>query len=118
MDEREEMRRLISVIEKGAGGASLEQNIEDLRLFANTASFFANKLNSKLKAGRGKRASIKGGVSSAVKQRTTQARQMPQTAQTQPTLPKARSTAISSADYERLRSIQPVPAVSPISMDA
>jgi len=30
MSERDEMRRLIDVIEKGAGNASVEQNVEDL----------------------------------------------------------------------------------------
>ncbi len=49
MSERDEMRRLIDVIERGVMSASVEQNIEDMRLFANTASFIANKLDVKLK---------------------------------------------------------------------
>lgn len=49
MSEREEMRRLIDVIERGVMSASVEQNIEDMRLFANTASFIANKLDVKFK---------------------------------------------------------------------
>ena len=51
MSERDEMRRLIDVIEKGAGNASVEQNVEDLKLFANTASFLANKIDAKTKGG-------------------------------------------------------------------
>jgi hypothetical protein len=47
MSEREEMRRLIDVIERGVMSASVEQNIEDMRLFANTVSFIANKLGSR-----------------------------------------------------------------------
>ena len=49
MSERDEMRRLIDVIERGVMSASVEQNIEDMRLFANTASFIANKVDVKLK---------------------------------------------------------------------
>lgn len=51
MSERDEIRRLIAVIEKGAGAASADQNIEDLKLFANTASYLANKLDGKIKQG-------------------------------------------------------------------
>ena len=36
-DEREEMRKLIDVIEKGAKSASIEQAVDDIKLFANTA---------------------------------------------------------------------------------
>ena len=50
MSERDEMRRLIDVIEKSAASASVQQNAEDLKLFANTASYIANKLDAKLRA--------------------------------------------------------------------
>jgi hypothetical protein len=43
-DTREEMRRLIDVIEKGAKSTSVEQAVDDIKLFANTASFLANAL--------------------------------------------------------------------------
>jgi len=52
MDEREELRRLIDVIEKSSGGGSLEQAVDDIKTFANTASFLANKLDTKLKSGK------------------------------------------------------------------
>ena len=48
-DEREEMRKLIDVIEKGAKSASIEQAVDDIKLFANTASFLANALDTRLK---------------------------------------------------------------------
>ena len=36
-DAREEMRKLIDVIEKGAKSTSVEQAVDDIKLFANTA---------------------------------------------------------------------------------
>ena len=51
MNDREELRRLIDVIEKGSGSGSLEQAIDDIKTFANTASFLANKLDTRLKGG-------------------------------------------------------------------
>ena len=35
-DAREDMRRLIDVIEKGAQSTSVEQAVDDIKLFANT----------------------------------------------------------------------------------
>ena len=52
MDDREELRRLIDVIEKSSGSGSLEQAVDDIKTFANTASFLANKLDTKLKSGK------------------------------------------------------------------
>ena len=52
MDDREELRRLIDVIEKSSGGGSLEQAVDDIKTFANTASFLTNKLDTKLKSGK------------------------------------------------------------------
>ena len=50
MDDREELRRLIDVIEKGSGSGSLEQAVDDIKTFANTVSFLANKLDARLKS--------------------------------------------------------------------
>ena len=47
-DAREDMRRLIDVIEKGAKSTSVEQAVDDIKLFANTASFLANALDTRL----------------------------------------------------------------------
>ena len=49
-DTREEMRRLIDVIEKGAKSTSVEQAVDDIKLFAKTASFLANPLDTRLKS--------------------------------------------------------------------
>ena len=54
MDDREELRRLIDVIEKGSGSGSLEQVVDDIKTFANTTSFLTNKLDTRLKGGRSK----------------------------------------------------------------
>ena len=37
-DTREDMRRLIDMIEKGAKSTSVEQAVDDIKIFANTAS--------------------------------------------------------------------------------
>lgn len=114
MSERDEMRRLIDVIEKGAASASVEQNIEDLKLFANTASFIANKIDAKLKGD--DRAKAK--QSPAPKLRTPKPTgtkpkaPSPQQSQSQSTnsaMPQATSIATSSADFERLKRVQPQP---------
>ena len=47
-DTREEMRKLIDVIEKGAKSTSIEQAVDDIKLCANTASFLANALDLSL----------------------------------------------------------------------
>ena len=54
MTDREELRRLIDVIEKASASVQLDQAIEDIKTFANTTSFLANKLETRLKGGAGK----------------------------------------------------------------
>ena len=51
MTDREELRRLIDVIEKSSGSGSVEQAVDDIKTFANTSSFLANKLDTRLKGG-------------------------------------------------------------------
>ena len=51
MDDRDQLRRLIDVIEKSSGTGSLEQAVDDIKTFANTANFLANKLDTRLKGG-------------------------------------------------------------------
>ena len=46
---RDEMRRLIDVIEKGARSASVAQVTDDMKTFSNTASFLGNTLDTRLK---------------------------------------------------------------------
>jgi hypothetical protein len=50
MTEREELRRRIDVIEKASSSVKLDQAIEDINTFSNTASFLANKLDARLKS--------------------------------------------------------------------
>ncbi len=109
MSERDEMRRLIDVIEKGAANASVEQNVEDLKLFANTASYLANKIDAKIKGGE----RIKGKQAAVPKLRMPKP-SAPKPTQPQPqsprsAMPQATSFATSSADFERLKRKKPQP---------
>lgn len=109
VSERDEMRRLIDVIEKGAASASVEQNVEDLKLFANTASFLANKIDAKIKGG-GK-AKVKRTAPLKLRTPKPQAK-APQSMQQQPqasAMPQATSISTSSADFERLKRVEPQP---------
>ena len=49
-DAREDMRKLIDVIEKGAKSTSIEQAVDDIKLFAITGSFLVNALDTRLKS--------------------------------------------------------------------
>jgi hypothetical protein len=108
MDNREEMRRLIDVIEKGANNSSLSQVIDDMRLFSNTASFLANKLDTRLrnKDVAKKRAAPKAtktvGLSKPLIPKTLN---VPNKTEPNPQAPKA--TALSQADFDRLKPQKP-----------
>ena len=107
-DKREEMRRLIDVIEKGAKSTSVEQAVDDIKLFANTTSFLSNALDTRLKSKDAK-----------PKKRSKPAKTVGQPKPPVPVIPKppngpksqgtttgmlpAISTAISQADYDRLK---------------
>jgi hypothetical protein len=115
VSERDEMRRLIDVIEKGAANASVEQNVEDLKLFANTASFLANKIDAKIK--RGDKANVKQSAAPKLRMPKLAGAKpkapSPQQSQSQSTnsaMPQATSIATSSADFERLKHVQPQPS--------
>jgi len=116
MSERDEMRRLIDVIEKGAATASVEQNAEDLKLFVNTASFIANKLDVKLKQ-RTQKPKVRRIAPSlpklpVPKPIVSQNKPKPTTTTHEPAMPASRSTATSSMDFQHLRSVQPQPPLS------
>ena len=119
MSEREEMRRLIDVIERGVMSASVEQNVEDLKLFANTASFIANKLEVKLKQKKSKPKARRVAPSAPKlpipKPAAVQNKPKPTTTTSEPAMPTAKITATSSTDYERLRSVSPLPPATPNS---
>jgi hypothetical protein len=102
------MRRLIDMIEKGAKSTSIEQAVDDIKLFANTTSFLANALDTRLKSKDAK-----------PKKRSKLAKTVGQPKPPMPSIPKpqngpksqdaktgmppAISTAISQADYDRLK---------------
>ena len=107
-DAREEMRKLIDVIEKGAKSTSVEQAVDDIKLFANTASFLANALDTRLKTKDAKPKS-KSKSAKTVGQLKPPVAAIPKSANTpkpQDTttgMPPAISTAISQANYDRLK---------------
>lgn len=116
MDDRDEMRRLIDLIEKSANSVSLEQAVDDLKTFANTTSFLANKLDSRLKSGDVKKKAAK--VRRTVGLPKPPALSIPKSLnapkQQEPAngMPSAASTSISQTDYERLKPVGPSGALS------
>jgi len=118
MDDREELRRLIDVIEKSSGSGSVEQAVDDIKTFANTSSFLANKLDTRLKGGEvqakskpkstiGKSiASVPKPAASTVPSTPTE----PSSANTSG-MPTAMSTSTSQAGFERLKPQRSQPPV-------
>ena len=112
MDDREEMRRLIDVIEKSANNLSLTQAIDDIRLLSNTASFLVNKLDTRLrnKDVAKKRAAPKAtktvGLSKPPIPKTLN---VPNKAELNSQAPKA--TALSQAGFDRLKPQKPQSAL-------
>ena len=113
MTDREELRRLIDVIEKASGSVQLDQAIEDIKTFANTTSFLANKLETRLKGGaveakakpKGKQ---KSRIGKAIAAPPAPKPNVPSQQQATPDsagggMPAAVSTATSQADYDRLK---------------
>ena len=118
MDDRDELRRLIDVIEKGSGTGSLEQAVDDIKTFANTTSFLANKLDTRLKGGEIKtRKQPKSRIGKAIAAPPAPKPNVPTPQQATPDsagggMPSAVSTSTSQADYDRLK---PQGAQGPIS---
>ena len=108
MTDREELRRLIDVIEKASSSSSLTQAIDDIRLFSNTASFLANKLDTRL---RNKDVAKKRAAPKATKTVGLSKPPMPKTlnvpnnAEPNPQAPTV--TAVSQADFDRLKPQKP-----------
>ena len=117
MDDREELRRLIDVIEKGSGSGSLEQAVDDIKTFANTASFLTNKLDTKLKSGKvSAKSKPKSRVGKAIaappvpKPNTPNQQAAPNA--TGGGMPSAVSSSTSQADYDRLKPLGSQGAIS------
>ena len=108
MDDREELRRLIDVIEKGSGSGSLEHAVDDIKTFTNAASFLTNKLDTRLKGGDVKaKGKPKSRIGKAIAPPPIPKHNMqqPQTNAnaTASGMPSAASSATSQADYDRLK---------------
>ena len=116
MDDREELRRLIDVIEKSSGSGSLEQAVDDIKTFANTASFLSNKLDTRLKGGEVKaktkpKSRVGKATASVPKPNIPKSPKSPKAPSSRPDpsstntsgMPTATSIATSQADFERLK---------------
>jgi hypothetical protein len=113
MSDRDELRRLIDVIEKASSSVKLDQAIEDIKTFSNTASFLANKLETRLKGGevkakdkpKGKPKSRIGKAIAPPPMPKPRAPKPPQTTanSTASGMPSAVSSSTSQADYDRLK---------------
>ena len=108
MTDREELRRLIDVIEKASGSGSVEQAVHDIKTFANTVSFLANKLDARLKGGNVK-TKPKSRMGKAIATAPKPAASTVPSSPTEPSsantsgMPTATSTSTSQADFERLK---------------
>ena len=124
MDDREELRRLIDVIEKSSGGGSLEQAVDDIKTFANTASFLTNKLDTKLKSGKVRAKSkpksrMGKAIASVPKPNIPKSPKSPKAPSSPPDpsstntsgMPMATSIATSQADFDRLKPQRSQPPV-------
>ena len=113
MDDREELRRLIDVIEKSSGSGSLEQAVDDIKTFANTASFLANKLDTRLKGGEVKaktkpKSRVGKAIASVPKPNIPKSPKSPSSPSDLSStntsgMPTATSIATSQADFDRLK---------------
>jgi len=105
---RDEMRRLIDVIEKGARSASVAQVTDDMKTFSNTASFLGNTLDTRLKK-KGAKPKMRSKLPKAVgaprppRPSIPKSSSTPRQQDTTTGMPNAISTAISQADYDRLK---------------
>ncbi len=112
MDNREEMRRLIDVIEKSANSSPLTQAIEDIKTFSNTSSFLANKLETRL---RNKDVTKKRAAPKATKTVGLRKPPMPKTLNVpnnaEPNSQAPTVTAVSQADFDRLKPQKPQSAL-------
>jgi hypothetical protein len=108
MDDRDELRRLIDVIEKASSSVQLDQAIEDIKTLSNTASFLANKLETRLKGGDVKpKGKPKSRIGKAIAPPPVPKPNVPQPQTTANStangMPSAASSATSQADYDRLK---------------
>ena len=107
-DAREDMRKLIDVIEKGAKSTSIERAVDDIKLFANTASFLVNALGTRLKSKDAKPKSKSKSAKTVGQPKPPmpsipKPSKAPKSQGTTTGMPPAIRSAISQADYDRLK---------------
>jgi len=108
MTDRDELRRLIDVIEKASSSVQIDQAIEDIKTFSNTASFLANKLETRLKGGDVKpKGKPKSRIGKAIAPPPVPKPNVPKPQTTANStgsgMPSAVSSSTSQADYDRLK---------------
>ena len=113
MNDREELRRLIDMIEKASSSGSVEQAVDDIKTFANTASFLANKLDTRLKSGKVKaKKKPKSRIGSAIASMPIPKPRVSKSPPTPPAptsssnisgMPQATSISTSQANFDRLK---------------
>ena len=108
MTDRDELRRLIDVIEKASSSVQIEQAIEDIITFSNTASCLATKLDTRLKGGEVQtKSKPKSRIGKAIASRPVPKPNVSQPQTTADTtasgMPSSASSATSQADYDRLK---------------
>ena len=108
MTDREELRRLIDVIEKASSSGSVEQAVDDIKTFANTVSFLANKLDARLKSKDVAAKKPKSRIGKAIAPPPMPKPRAPKPPQTTANstasgMPSAVSSATSQADFDRLK---------------
>lgn len=133
MDDREELRRLISIIEQGSANSTVADAIDDIRLFTSTASSLVNRLDARMKSAAAQRA--EAGDTKPTKKKKSRMMPLPlpsphpkrarsqsgrtnqgmnQKNRTSTGMPAATATAVSQSDYERLKPTRPVPPRAPV----
>ena len=108
MSERDEMRRLIDVIEKASSSGSVAQAVEDIKTFTNTVSFLANKLDARLKSKDVAAKKPKSRIGKAIAPPPMPKPRAPKPPQTTANstatgMPSAVSSSTSQTDYDRLK---------------
>ena len=109
MTDRDELRRLIDVIEKASSSVQIDQAIEDIKTFSNTASFLANKLETRPKGGDVKpKGKPKSRIGKAIAPPPVPKPNVPSQQQAaqgaaDSGMPSAASSATSQANYDRLK---------------
>lgn len=120
MDDRDELRRLIDVIEKGSVAASVAQAVDDLKTFTNTASFLANKLDGRLKAKAARPEAKRKAAAPKAPMPIPKSKVKPAKPSLSPE-PSSKpaisaiSTGISQADFDRLKPLSPQAPISSIA---